>query len=314
MIKVREIIESLDYKDFILNKEIMINGFQTLSDSMENKVLFIKKFDRENIEKIQNFRNCLIILSDKYKSEVNNNENAYIFVESPRFEFARVGNFLLSRFNKEVKYIDMGNYTKSDNCEIENDVIIEPYVFIGNNVKIGSGTIVMTGAKIRDNVTIGENCIIRENCVVGGYGFGLEKDYEGNNYRIPHVGGVVIEDNVEIGALTTVCSGTIKPTMIKKYAKIDDHVHIAHNCIIEENCIVTACAEVSGSVRLGKNCWLAPNTSIINGITIGDNCTIGMGSVVTKALERNKIVVGPMAEELEEAKKFVKIKKRLLNE
>ncbi|WP_288222149.1 UDP-3-O-(3-hydroxymyristoyl)glucosamine N-acyltransferase [uncultured Clostridium sp.] len=314
MVKVREIVENLGYEDFILNKEIIINGFQTLLDEMENKVLFIKKFDRDNIHKIEKFKNCLIILSYEYKNEFDNNENSYIFVERPRFEFARIGNFLLNKFNKEVKYIDMGNYTKAENCEIDNDVIIEPYVFIGNNVKIGSGTILMTGAKIRDNVTIGKNCIIRENCVVGGYGFGLEKDYEGNNYRIPHIGGVIIEDNVEVGALTTVCSGTINPTLIKKYAKIDDHVHIAHNCIIEENCIITACAEVSGSVKLGKNCWLAPNTSVINGITIGDNCTIGMGAVVTKALESSKIVVGPMAEELEEAKKFVKLKKRLLSE
>lgn len=310
--KVIEIIESLGYDDFIINEEIIIDGFQTLSDDMENKVLFIKKFDIDNIEKIEKFKKCLIILSNEYKNKFNNNRNSYIFVEKPRFEFARIGNFLLDKLSKEVKYINMGSYIKSENCEINHDVVIEPYAFIGNNVKIGSGTIIMTGAKIRDNVTIGENCIIRENCVIGGYGFGLEKDYEGNNYRIPHIGGVIIEDNVEVGALTTVCSGTIKPTIIKKYAKIDDHVHIAHNCVIEENCIITACAEVSGSVYIGKNCWLAPNTSIINGISIGENCTVGMGSVVTKGLDSNKIVVGPMAEELEEAKKFVKLKKSLL--
>lgn len=314
MIKAKDIIENLEYNDFVLNGELSIDGFQTLSDNLENKVLFIKKFDKKNINKIEKFNNCLIVLSPEYKNTFDNNRNSYIFVERPRFEFARIGNFIVSKFNNEVNYINMGNYVKAEKAEIHKDVIIEPYAYIGNNVKIGSGTIIMSGAKIKDNVTIGENCIIRENCVIGGYGFGLEKDNEGNNYRIPHIGGVIIEDNVEVGALTTVCSGTINPTVIKKYAKVDDHVHIAHNCVIEENCIITACAEVSGSVALGKNCWLAPNTSIINGISIGSNCTIGMGSVVTKSLEDGKIVVGPMAEELEEAKRFVKIKRRLLNE
>lgn len=206
-----------------------------------------------------------------------------------------------------------GSYIAEDSI-IHESVVIEPTCYIGSNVTIGKNTIIMAGAKIKENVIIGENCIIRENCVIGGFGFGFEKDQDGINYRIPHIGGVIIEDNVEIGAITTVCSGTINPTIVKKHAKIDDHVHIAHNCVIGENCIVTACAEISGSCIVGKNTWFAPNTSVINGITIGDNVTIGMGSVINKSVKNNEVMVGAPAEPLAEAKKFRNIKNKMMSE
>lgn len=313
MIKISEILSTLKYNDVLINDDIFVDGFQTLDGDAENKVMFVKKYDESLINKINSKKKCMIILLKEYRNKVNDGNN-YIFVDRPRYEFARVGNLIVNKMQSEVKYNQISNYIIAENSSVGEGTVIDPYVFIGSNVKIGSNCIIMTGAKIKDNVIIGDNCIIRENCVIGGYGFGLEKDNDGNNYRIPHIGGVIIENDVEIGALTTICSGTISPTIVKSYAKIDDHVHIAHNCVIGKNAIITACAEVSGSVVLGENCWLAPNTSIINGVSIGDNCTIGMGAVVNKSLGDNDLVVGPMAEPLEMARKFIKIKKRLIEE
>lgn len=311
-----EIINAYKYTDVIENESIEINGVSTIDNINENTIIFLKKYDDNLLKIVNNIKNCFIILKKEYKGKIEEKQNTYVFVENPRYEYARVIDFALKNEDKNnKKNIELvnGSYISTDST-IDESVIIEPTCYIGSNVKIGKNTIIMAGAKIKDNVTIGENCIIRENCVVGGFGFGFEKDENGINYRIPHIGGVVIEDNVEIGAITTICSGTIKPTIIKKHAKIDDHVHIAHNCVIGENCIVTACAEISGSCVVGKNSWFAPNTSVINGITIGENVTIGMGAVINKSVQDNAIMVGSPAESLEYAKKFKNIKNKMMNE
>ena len=152
---------------------------------------------------------------------------------------------------------------------------------IGNNVSIEEGTIIKSGVKIGDNVSIGKNCYIRENSVIGGEGFGIEKDELGNNFRIPHIGGVVIKDNVEVGALTTVCSGTIEPTLVEEYVKIDDHVHIAHNVKLRKGCRVVAGSVIGGSTEIGENSTIGINSSVKNGINLGKNITLGMATIIT---------------------------------
>ncbi|GAA0753062.1 UDP-3-O-(3-hydroxymyristoyl)glucosamine N-acyltransferase [Clostridium sartagoforme] len=313
-ITINEVIEKLEYEDIVLNSNFEIQGISTLNDMENNTILFVNKYKEEFIEKINKAKNIFILLREEYKNHISYNENAYIFVKNPRFEYAKLVDFILSKQEENYKVETINGSYIASSADIHSSVKIEPGSFIGPNVTIGKGTRILSGARIKANVRIGQNCIIRENCVIGGYGFGFEKDYEGKNFRIPHIGGVMIGDNVEIGAITTICSGTIKPTIIEDYAKIDDHVHIAHNVFIGENSIVTACAEVSGSCIIGKNSWLAPNTSIINGIRIGENVTIGMGSVITKPVEDNQVMVGAPAETLEEAKKFKRIKTKMISE
>lgn len=306
------IIEQLEYKNINANYEFDIEGISTLGDIKKNTIIFINKYNEELLEKLNTLNNLFILLKEEYKDKININNNVYVFVKNPRYEYARLVDFIMSNIEEDNNYKEVNGSYISETATIHPSVKIEPGVFIGPKVSIGKGTRILAGAKIKGNVQIGENCIIRENCVVGGYGFGFDKDYEGKNFRLPHIGGVVIGNNVEIGAITTVCSGTINPTIIEDYAKVDDHVHIAHNVVIGENSIVTACAEISGSCVVGKNAWIAPNTSIINGIKIGENVTIGMGAVVTKSVDNNQIMVGAPAETLEQAKKFKKIKEEMI--
>lgn len=188
------------------------------------------------------------------------------------------------------------------------NVYIGPQVYIGTNVKIGDGTKVLTGARIIKNTIIGDNCLIRENSVIGGNGFGIEKDGNDNNIRIPQLGGVVIGDNVEIGALNTVCSGTIRATYIGNYVKTDDHVHVAHNDRIEDNCIITAGVILSGSVTIHENAWVGINSSVKQGIVIGEKSLIGMAACVNKDVNMSTTVVGNPAKEISE---FVKMQKKL---
>lgn len=312
--KSSSIIKKFNYTNICLNADIDINGISTLNDIKENTIVFIKKYNDELIEKINSFNNLFIILKEEYKDKIEYKNNSYIFVENPRYEYARIIDFIISQEEEGNKFTEVNGSYIAEGVQIDSSVEVEPGVLIGPNVVIGRGTKILSGAKIKGNVKIGENCIIRENCVIGGYGFGFEKDYDGNNFRIPHLGGVVIGNNVEIGAITTVCSGTINPTIIEDFVKVDDHVHVAHNVVIGENSIITACAEISGSCKIGRNSWLAPNTAIINGISIGENVTIGMGAVVTKSVEDNQVMVGAPAETLEEAKKFKRIKNKIVNE
>ena len=192
------------------------------------------------------------------------------------------------------------------------NIIIEPFVRIGNNVEIGNNTIIKSGTIINDNVKIGNDCYIRENSVIGGEGFGIETDADGKTYRIPHIGGVEIGNNVEVGALTTVCSGTIEKTIVKDYVKIDDHVHVAHNVVLEEGVLIVAGTVIGGSTKIGKNSRTAPNTAIKNGLKIGSNVVMGMSARVNENLPDNIIVTNEKADTLENIKKYSKYKKDLL--
>jgi UDP-3-O-[3-hydroxymyristoyl] glucosamine N-acyltransferase len=156
----------------------------------------------------------------------------------------------------------------------------------------------MDHVKIGPNVRIGAGCKIKSGTVIGEPGFGIEKDEEGDNFRIPHIGGVRIGDSVEIGSLNTICSGTLEPTRVGDLVKTDDHVHIAHNVQIGRNCIITACAEMSGRVVLENDVWLGPNCSIKEGVRIGAGALIGIATLVVKDCEPTGVYAGAPARRL----------------
>ena len=151
---------------------------------------------------------------------------------------------------------------------------------------------------IGHDVRIGAHALIKSHAVIGEEGFGMERDADGDNIRIPHLGSVVIEDHVEVGNFTTVCSGTIAPTRVGDHTKIDDHVHVAHNCRIGRNVIITACAEISGSVVIEDDAWIGPNASVIQGVTLGRNSLLGIGAVAVKSVPDDEIRIATPARRL----------------
>jgi UDP-3-O-[3-hydroxymyristoyl] glucosamine N-acyltransferase len=175
------------------------------------------------------------------------------------------------------------------------------YTVIEKGVVIGAGTEVRNHVVIAAGVEIGENCLIKSHAVIGEEGFGIDKDAAGDNVRLPHVGSVRIDDHVEIGAFTTICSGTILPTTIGHHTKIDDHVHVSHNCRIGENVIITACAEISGSTEVGDRAWLGPNMSALQGVVIGADALVGVGAVVTKSVPPGDVWFGNPARRMRSA-------------
>jgi UDP-3-O-[3-hydroxymyristoyl] glucosamine N-acyltransferase LpxD len=286
-----------EYKDENIN-EIVIYSVSTLKNPRDNTLIFVNSLNEEDIKKLNKIKSCLILLN-KNNSYSCSDSNCLLYVDRPRREYAKILDFILKSQHKEnKKYILKDGYYIGESVFIGKNTIIEPLVFIDNDVIIGENCIIKTGAKIRGNVVIGTNCIIKENCVIGDDGFGVERDEDGITYKIPHLGGVNIGDSVEVGALSCICQGTIDPTIIQDYVKIDDCVFIAHNCFIDKGTMIIANAEVSGSVHIGTNCWIAPNSCIRDRIVVGNNTIVGMGAVVIKNIDSNVVVVGNPAKKM----------------
>ena len=152
---------------------------------------------------------------------------------------------------------------------------IYPQCYIGRNVSIGENTIVYPGAKIYADCVVGSNCIIHANAVIGADGFGFAPLPDGAYKKIPQAGNVVIEDNCEIGANSTIDRASIGSTIIRKGVKIDNLVQIAHNCEIGENTVIAAQAGISGSTKIGKSCMIGGQVGITGHIKIADNTSVG---------------------------------------
>jgi UDP-3-O-[3-hydroxymyristoyl] glucosamine N-acyltransferase len=183
-------------------------------------------------------------------------------------------------------------------AQLHPSVRVGPNSVIENGVSIGEGTKIGSCVVIKSGTRIGRFCDIKSGAVIGEAGFGFERDENNRPVRMIHLGGVRIGDHVDIGNLTTVARGALGETIVEDYVKIDDHCHIAHNCHIGEGTIITACVEISGSVTVGKNAWLAPNCCVVQKIRLGDNCFIGIGAVVSRSVDPGDKVFGNPARRL----------------
>jgi len=290
----------------------VVTGVSTLNNPKNNTLLFLKRVKDDTILTLSKLIGCIIIVPQEelglFLPLVNT--NLIIGADNPRLEYARILQFILDCCQERPAEVCLAS-SIGKNFIMGTGTIIEKNVSIGDHVQIGQGCTIRTGVVINNNVIIGDGTVIRENSVIGGPGFGFERDENGIPIRLPHIGGVVIGNQVEIGALVTIASGTIEPTIIEDYTKIDDHVHISHNCHIGKGCLIIACAEISGSVKIGNYTWLGPNCSIINGISIGDNCLIGIGAVVNKSVKDDMIVSGNPGQSLENIKKERDLFKKL---
>lgn len=283
----------------LVGKDIKICSASSLANISSSSVTFSKK-STSSLNSDIPFLLLAPLISTYESSTVS-----VIKVSSPRLAFAKVVNeFLVKKIYGEVhRSVIIG-----ENCKIDSSVSIGGNCIIGDNVNIAANTIINHNVVIASNSSIGEGCYIKSGSVIGEDGFGFDFEENGTPIRIPHLGKVIIGNNVEIGAKNTIARGTLDDTIIESNVKIDDQVHIAHNCHIGKNTLITACVEISGSVIIGENCWIAPNATIIQKVTIGDNAVIGIGSLILKDIKPNKKIMGLEGLEL---KKLVKLKRSI---
>jgi UDP-3-O-[3-hydroxymyristoyl] glucosamine N-acyltransferase len=249
-----------------------------------------------------------------------------IETDNPYLAFARVQT-LLAVSHPESKGVSEAA-TVAASAEIGADVTISPGCFVGENVKVGTGSYLYPGVVLYDNVQVGEDCqlhsgvVIREECrighrvllhanvVIGADGFGFAPD--GEKYcKIPQIGNVVLEDDVEIGACSCVDRAAMGTTLVKQGCKIDNLVQIAHNVQVGENTIMVAQTGIAGSAVIGKHCTFGGQSGSVGHIKVGDNVTVVARGTTTADTESHQMVAGfpmmPHKEWLKSSAGFAKL-------
>lgn len=182
-----------------------------------------------------------------------------------------------------------------ENVRLGAGVQIYPNVYIGDNVTIGDHTILYAGVKVYSHCKIGSDCILHAGAVVGSDGFGFEPDTQGVNQKIPQIGNVIIEDDVEIGANTTIDRAMMGSTIVRKNAKIDNLVQIAHNVEIGESTFCCAQVGIAGSTKIGKHCILAGQVGVAGHIEVVDNCIFGAQTGIAGNIRKQGMYSGSPA-------------------
>jgi len=183
-----------------------------------------------------------------------------------------------------------------ENVCIGNDVKIFPQVYIGNNVTVGDSTTIYPGVRIYQGCVLGKNVTVHGGAVIGSDGFGFAPQADGSFQKVPQIGNVVIEDNVEVGANSTIDRATIGSTLVKSGAKLDNLIQVAHNVEIGNNTVIAAQAGVSGSTKIGNNVMIGGQAGIVGHLQIADGSKINAQSGVSKSIKKaNSAVTGSPA-------------------
>ncbi len=189
--------------------------------------------------------------------------------------------------------------------KIGSNVKIYPHVFIGDNCEIGDNTTLFSGVKVYFECKIGKNCTIHANTVVGSDGFGFAPNTEGQTFvKVPQIGNVIIEDNVEVGSNTSIDRATLGSTILKEGVKLDNLVQIAHNVYIGENTVIAGLTGVAGSSKVGKNCMIGAQVGVAGHLKIADGVKIAGQSGIGSSIEKEgEIVQGSPAFNIGEYKR-----------
>ncbi|HHV63268.1 MAG TPA: UDP-3-O-(3-hydroxymyristoyl)glucosamine N-acyltransferase [Firmicutes bacterium] len=223
-----------------------------------------------------------------------------ILVKNPRLAFARVLEVFAPEFEPPAGIhptsvigegvvtgtgVSIGPFVVVERgAKIGNRVVLYPGVYIGHEAEIGDGTRIYANAVIRERVKIGRNVVIHPGAVIGGDGFGFVQDDEGAHHKIPQIGTVIIEDEVEIGSNACVDRATTDATIIRRGTKIDNLVQIAHNCLIGRNVIIAGQAGIAGSAILEDGVVLGGQVGVVDHVRIGQGTIIGGMSGVTGSI------------------------------
>ena len=208
--------------------------------------------------RVADVRNSLALLLEKFDNSLSN--GSVVSGQASIHERSRVGiGTSIGAFTVVEESAIIG-----DNC------IIYPQVFIGRNVRIGSNCKIFPGVRIHHDCVVGDNCILHANSVIGGDGFGYAPQSDQTWKKMPHVGNVILENNVEVGSCTCIDRAAMGSTLIHSGVKLDNLIHIAHNVEVGFNTAIAAQSGIAGSTRIGDNCLIGGQTGIVGHVTIAD--------------------------------------------
>jgi UDP-3-O-[3-hydroxymyristoyl] glucosamine N-acyltransferase len=292
------------------NSDAIVTSFGKIEDAKEHQLTFLANPKYEDF--LYSTQASIVILSDNYdlKEKIS---PTLIRVPDAYTAFAQLLSKYQELATQQLKGIQQPSYIPST-VRLGNDVFIGAFSYFGENVKVGNNTKIFPNTFIGDNVQIGDNCVIhpgvkiyfgcilRNNVIVhagtviGSDGFGFAPQADGSFKKVPQIGNVVIEDNVEIGANTSVDRATLGSTVIKEGAKLDNLIQIAHNVEVGNNTVIAAQAGVSGSTKIGDNVMIGGQAGLVGHIQIADGSKINAQSGVSKSLKSpNSTVTGSPA-------------------
>lgn len=309
VIKISDIAQLVNGK-IIGNPEITISNISNIQDSKSGDLTFL--YLDSYIHFLSQTKASAILVNSKI--EKTNKNITYIEVEKPNVALYKV---ILKYFNPKFSLSGINNSAYiSPSAILEENVSVGCNVFIGEKCKIGKNTIIYHNTVVLENCEIGQNVLIfpnvtiRENCkignnviihsgtVIGSDGFGYMPDEKGIYNKIPQIGNVIIEDDVEIGSNVSIDRAAIGSTVIHKGTKLDNLIQIAHNVKIGSNTVISAQSGISGSTKIGNNCVLAGQVGVVGHVEITDNVLIGAQSGVSKPIKKPGKYFGSPAKEL----------------
>ena len=314
-ISISDICKKLKIKN-ITKKNIYLNDIKTLNDASKNDLTFLHS--SKYLRLIPKIKSNFIITSSKFKKYFPTKN--ILLVDHVLLSVASITElFYPDSLNENFNY----KISSNQNLIKSKTVTLGSNVLIGKNVKIGNNSFIGHNSILEDNVIIGKNCSIGSNvilkktvvgnnvnildgAVVGKKGFGFFPK-KGKNLRYPHIGMVIIKDNVEIGSNNTIDRGSLGNTIIGENTFLDNQVHIAHNVKIGKNCIIAGQVGFAGSCEIGDNVLIGGQAGISGHIKVGNNVQIGGGSGVLKNIPDNTKVMGYPAKEI---KLFIKENKK----
>lgn len=274
-----------------------ITKLNSLENAKDNELTYFK--DKKFLKELETTKAGAILLEEKFAKYAPKNATL-LFSDEPYLSMAYASQALYKNEFKpsltppkisENAIVDL--HVKVGNGSIiEDGVVLMSGVCVGENVLIKQGTCVHPNVVIYDNTIIGKNCTLLANSVIGSDGFGYAHTKEGLHVKIIHSGNVILEDDVDIGAGSTVDRGVFDQTIIKKNTKIDNLVQIGHNCHLGEGCIIVSQVGLSGSTKLGRGVVMGGQSATSGHLSIGDFATIAARGGVSKSLEGGKTYSG----------------------
>src|SRR5215216_7074784 len=281
------------------NAGAIVTAFGKIEEAKQYQLTFLA--NRKYEDYLYSTQASIVILSDNYELKEKISPTL-IRVPDAYTAFAQLLSKYQELATQQLKGIQQPSYIPST-VRLGNDVFIGAFSYFGENVKVGNNTKIFPNTFIGDNVQIGNNCVIhpgvkiyfgcivRNNVVIhagtviGSDGFGFAPQADGSFKKVPQIGNVVIESNVEIGANTSIDRATLGSTVIKAGAKLDNLIQIAHNVEVGHNTVIAAQAGVSGSTKIGNNVMIGGQAGIVGHIQIADNAKINAQSGVSKSIK-----------------------------